>query len=136
LIRALNRAAERGVDVRVLTAGDCDVPIVALAARHIYGRLLRHGVRIYELYDTTLHAKTITIDSVYSTVGSFNLDTWSFNRNLEVNVAMLDPAIAESLQNLFVENIAKSQEVTLDGWSKRSWLTKFQHWLAYQILRI
>jgi cardiolipin synthase A/B len=136
LIRALNRAAERGVDVRILTAGENDVPIVALAARHIYGRLLHKGVRIFEMFDTTLHAKTITIDGVYSTVGSFNLDTWSFNRNLEVNIAMVDPAIAEAMKNLFMENIAKSREMTLDGWSKRGWFTKLRHWLAYQILRI
>lgn len=136
LIRALNRAARRGVDVRVLTAGDCDVPIVALAARHIYGSLLKHGVRIYELFDVTLHAKTITIDGLYSTVGSFNLDTWSDKRNLEVNIAMVDAPVAGELEEQFRSNIAKATEITLDSWAKRPWWKRLLHWSAYQLLRL
>src|SRR6185503_7826450 len=65
LKRALVHAARRGVDVRVLTAGRSDVPIVRLASQHLYGRLLRKGVRIFELENRVLHAKTATVDGVY-----------------------------------------------------------------------
>lgn len=136
LITAIKRAAERGVDVRILTAGVCDVPIVHLAAQHIYGSLLKHGVRIYEMYDSTLHAKTITIDGVYSTVGSFNLDTWSDKRNLEVNVAMIDPDIARQMQENFLRDIDTAAEIVLDTWHKRPWWKRIIHWTAYQLLRV
>jgi cardiolipin synthase len=93
---AIKAAARRGIDVRLLTAGVSftDVPVIAYAAQHVYGVLLRAGVRIYELQDRHLHAKTTTIDGIYSSVGSFNMDTFSEACNLEVNLTMLDPEIA------------------------------------------
>src|SRR4029450_4040559 len=93
LMRAMIRSAKRGVDVRLLTAGVSDVPIARAAAQHIYGQFLKHGVPICEMSDSTLHAKTMVVDGLYSTVGSFNLDQISDKRNLEVNVGMIDPAV-------------------------------------------
>jgi cardiolipin synthase len=136
LIRAINRAADHGVDVRILTAGVSDVPVVALAARHIYGQLLKHGVRIYEMFDSTLHAKTIAIDGIYTTVGSFNLDPWSDKRNLEVNVAIVDQAVAAEVEARFQSDIARASEITLDNWTKRPWWTRVVHWAAYQALKL
>lgn len=136
LIRAISRAARRGVDVRVLTAGRSDVPIVAMAARHIYRRLLKHGVRIFEMQDSVLHAKTVVVDGLFATVGSFNLDQWSDKRNLEVNVGMLDASVAREVQEQFLHNCGKAREVTLAEWGKRSWRQRLVHWAAYQLLRL
>lgn len=136
LIHAINRAAKRGVDVRVLTAGRSDVPIVALAARHIYGRLLKHGVRIFEMQTSVLHSKTVVVDGIYATVGSFNLDQWSDKRNLEVSLGMLDAAAAKSVHEQFVKNISKAREVTLADWGKRSLWQRLIQWAAYQLLRL
>jgi cardiolipin synthase A/B len=136
LIHAMTRAAQRGVDVRVLTAGKCDVPIVKLAAQHIYGRLLRQGVRIFEIYDCTLHAKTIAIDGLYCTIGSFNLDQWSHKRNLEVNVGILDPRVTGEVERDLLSNLKTAKEVTLETWQKRTWWRRLLHWAAYQLLRV
>jgi cardiolipin synthase len=136
LRRAMWRAARRGVEVRVLTAGLSDVPLVRLAAQHIYGSFLRHGVRIHELHDRTLHAKTLVVDGLYATVGSFNLDQWSDRRNLEVNVGLLDAAAARELHEQFVQNLARAREVHLSDWSRRSWPTRLLHWLAYLVARL
>jgi cardiolipin synthase len=136
LIRAISRAAERGVEVQLLTAGTSDVPIVAMAARHIYGRLLKRGVRIFEMYGCTLHAKTITVDGIYSTVGSFNLDKWSYQRNLEVNVGMLDSSIANEIQRQFEANLESTREVTLAEWENRNLWRRLVNWTAYQLLRL
>lgn len=136
LVRRLVHAARRGVDVRVLTAGRSDVPLVRLASQHLYGRLLRGGVRIYEMTQRTLHSKAVTIDGVFATVGSFNLDHWSHRRNLEVNVGVLDRATAVELEKSFQTNLEGSFEVQLATWERRSPLERFVHWLAYQILRI
>ena len=136
LMRAITRAAKRGVDVRILTAGVCDVPIVHLAAQHVYAHLLRHGVRIFELYDSTLHAKTAAIDGVYSTVGSFNLDIWSHKRNLEVNIAMIDPEMAHSMEAQFMANIRNAREVTLETCNRWPRWRRVLHWAACQVLHI
>ena len=88
------------------------------------------------MFDCTLHAKTMTIDGLYSTVGSFNLDEWSDKRNLEVNVAMLDAHVAGEMQRHFESNLGLAKEVTLDNWGRRSRWRRFLHWLAYQIARL
>jgi len=136
LVRALLHARRRGVDVRVLTAGRSDVPLVRLASQHLYGRLLRRGVRIFELHSRTLHAKTVTVDGVHATVGSFNLDYWSDRRNLEVTVGILDPAATAELERQFERDLAGAREVTLASWARRTWLERLLGWATYQLLRL
>jgi cardiolipin synthase len=136
LVRALVHAARRGVDVRVLTAGRSDVPLVRLASQHLHGRLLRSGVRIFELEARVLHAKTATIDGVYAAVGSFNLDYWSDRRNLEVSVSALDRGAACALEEHFRRDLEGAQEVQLSRWSARLWPRRLAGWVAYHLLRI
>ncbi len=136
LMRNLIAAAERGVDVRVLTAGVSDVRTVHSASQHLYGRLLRAGVRIFEMHGKTLHAKTATIDGVYATVGSFNLDRWSYGRNLEVIVGVLDRKMACKLEGQFEADLEVSREVRLETWSRRSLFLRVRHWVAYQLMRL
>ncbi len=136
LKKELVRAATRGVDVRVLTAGLSDHPSVRMAGRHLYGRLLRAGVRVFELQDQMLHAKTAAIDGVYTSVGSFNLDHWSDRRNLEVTVAVLDRDVTAELEAHFERDLLAAKEVTLEEWGRRGPLRRALDWLAYQVLRL
>jgi phosphatidylserine/phosphatidylglycerophosphate/cardiolipin synthase-like enzyme len=136
LMRALEHAARRGVDVQVLTAGRSDVPLVRQASQHLYGRLLRAGVRIFELESRVLHAKTVTADGVYASVGSFNLDHWSDRRNLEVSVTTLDRGAASALEQHFRQDLAEARERKLGDWRRRGLGERLLGWLAYQILRI
>jgi cardiolipin synthase len=136
VVSALCQAAMRGVDVRVLTAGRSDIPVVHLASQHLYGRLLRSGVRIYEMVGRNLHAKTTTIDRVYSSVGSFNIDYWSYRRNLEVSVSALDTHLAKGIEARFREDLESSREVSLATWERRPWFKRCLHWLALQAMRI
>jgi cardiolipin synthase len=135
-MRAMIRSATRGVDVRLLTAGVSDVPIARAASQHIYGQFLHHGVRIFEMFDATLHAKTMVIDGLYSTVGSFNLDQFSDKRNLEVNVGMIDPDVARVMEQDFERNLSQAREVTLENWKRRTRWQRFVHWCAYQLTRL
>lgn len=136
LMRAMRLAARRGVDVRVLTAGLSDVPLARWAGWHLYARLLRGGVRVFEMKGRTLHAKTVAIDGVYATVGSFNLDQLSHRRLLEVTVTMLDTGLAEEVERAFLEDLEISEEVTLDDLERRGWLARAFSWFAYQLSRI
>jgi cardiolipin synthase len=136
LERALEHAARRGVDVRVLTAGRSDVPIVRLASQHLYGRLLKAGVRLFEYQGRILHAKVATVDGVYASVGSFNLDHWSDRRNLEVSVAVLDRVTVAELERQFQRDLDGSREITLESWSRRTWPERLLGKLAYGLLRL
>jgi cardiolipin synthase len=136
LRKAMLDAAQRGVDVRVLTAGLSDVPLMRMASQHAYGQFLEAGIRIYEMFGMTLHAKTATIDGIYGTVGSYNLDHWSASRNLEVNVSAWDPDIAQELERNFRNDLLNSKEVVFSQWEARGLWTRFKHWFAYQIMRL
>ncbi|ELR10809.1 phospholipase D, putative [Acanthamoeba castellanii str. Neff] len=134
--RAIIRAARNGSDVRIITAGDSDIPFIRAAQQHIYSSFLKRGIKIYEMWDKKLHAKMASIDGIYSYVGSFNLDAWS-SRNLEVNVTVLDPPLAHQLEDRFEELIARScKEVSLDELEGRGLWEKNYHWLAYQFFTV
>jgi len=61
IIRALRRAAGRGVKVRILVPASGDVPLAALAGRHVFGRLLSGGVRIFLFQGVMLHSKAMSV---------------------------------------------------------------------------
>ena len=109
--RALTRARDRGVDVRVLLPAETDVEIVRHASRATWGRLLRHGVRIYEYEGRILHAKSAVIDGRWSTVGTYNLDYLSLRWLLEVNLCVLDEEFGSTMQRSFLRDLEQSREV-------------------------
>lgn len=111
--RALARAAQRGVDVRVIVPARCDVEMVRLASRAIWGRLMRSGVRIFEWQPTILHSKLAVIDREWVTVGSYNLDYLSARRNRELNVAILDPEFARRADDVLETALSECTEVAL-----------------------
>lgn len=111
VVRALGRAARRGVDVRILVPGTCDVEIIRHASRAVWPRLMRRGVRIFEWNDTILHSKVAVIDGLWSTIGTYNLDYWSLLHNLEVNVAVSDSDFAGAVEREFERDFAASRPV-------------------------
>lgn len=136
LRKALINAQRRGVDVRILTAGISDVPLMHYASRHVYTSFLQAGIRIYEMTAKTLHAKIATMDGIYSSIGSYNLDHWSARRNLEVNLSIIDQDIALGLKEQFDVDLRSSQEINKVRFFARSALRRFICWLAYLLLRI
>ena len=87
-VREMRRAAQRGVDVRLILQGQPDMAIVRTAASMLYDHLLRAGVQIYEYCERPLHGKVALVDDEWSTVGSSNLDPLSLSLNLEANVVI------------------------------------------------
>lgn len=120
LLAALKAAAARGVDVRVVLPGRTDSALVFNAGRSYYDQLLRDDVIIYERREALLHAKTVVIDGVWTTVGSTNLDWRSFLHNHEVNAVVLGKELGDRMRKSFAADVALSDEVTLEQWRKRS----------------
>jgi cardiolipin synthase len=98
LIRELRRAAQRGVQVRLILQGEPDMPIVKVAARMLYHHLVRAGVEVYEYCERPLHGKVAVVDDRWATVGSSNLDPLSLALNLEANVLVHDQAFNQTLR--------------------------------------
>ncbi len=123
---ALARAAERGVDVRLLLPGPrTDHASTRAAGQHGYGAMLRRGVRILEYQPTFLHAKMLLTDD-HAMVGSYNFDRWSERWNLEANQAIDDAGFADELAALFATDFADSREITWQQWQRRPWWARLR----------
>lgn len=119
MLHALEHAARRGVDVELLVPSQSDVLLTVSAARSDYSDLLKSGVKIYEWRGEMLHAKTATLDGVWSTVGTSNLDWWSIARDNEVNAVILSHSFARDMEQMFKNDLSSARQIELAQWKKR-----------------
>jgi cardiolipin synthase A/B len=130
LMRSLLRAARRGVEVHLMLPGVSDFWAPLQAGRSHYSKLLRAGIHVHELHDTLLHAKTCVIDGLWTTVGSSNLDWRSFLHNAEANLVILDAGLAQEMERVFMDDVARSREILRDEWARRGWRQRVVETLA------
>jgi cardiolipin synthase A/B len=133
VLKELTKAARRGVQVRLVLAGATDVLAVLLAARGLYPKLLRSGVRVFEWEGRILHAKTGVVDDDWSTVGSSNLDAMSLRHNLEVNAVVRSEAFTDALTRMFEDDLKFCREVTLADIKQRPLVERVLSYLAYRV---
>jgi cardiolipin synthase A/B len=127
---ALADAVKRGVDVKVIVPGNSDVGLMFYAGRSRYTSLLKSGVKIYERRGSVLHAKTAVIDAIWSTVGSTNMEVWSFLRNDEVNAVILGADFPDEMEDMFERDLEASDEIHLHEWKKRGIGERVKEWLT------
>ena len=130
LIKSLTAAAQRGVAVQLILPGHTDAWTVFHAGRSHFSKLLRAGVKIYERRGTVLHSKTVSIDGVWSTIGSSNLDWRSFLHNDELNAVILGRDFSRQINTMFAKDLAESDAIDLDAWEQRSLLLRLKEWAA------
>ncbi len=130
IINALTDAAMRGVDVKIILPGLSDSKLALNTQRYYYEKLLKSGVKIYEHGTSLLHAKTAVIDSVWSTVGSTNMDFLSLLHNDEVNAVVLNHDFAVEMENMFVSDLADSRQIHWSEWEKRPLLPRVMEWFG------
>ncbi len=129
-------AAQRGVSVKLILPSFSDFAGVFYAGRYHYARLLKGGVQIFEQQNAFLHAKTVVVDHVWSTVGSTNWDWRSFVLNDEISIVVIDEAFANRMRQLFESDLENSTRITLEGWQKRSWHERLRErfWATFERL--
>lgn len=125
-LRAVRRAARRGVDVRILLPGISDHFWLDVASRTYFGSLFRAGVKIYEYGDgrKLLHAKTAAIDDLWGTVGSANWDNLSLRLNYEANLVSVEKQFVNALKAHFLNDLRQAREIQPNEWKRRSRLSK------------
>ena len=122
-IDAFGAAVKRGVDVRVLapsTSGS-DNPMVQHAAHRNFEKLLKCGARLFEYPHTLLHQKIMTVDGVWSAIGSSNFDDRSFETNDELSLSIADEALAARFDAIFERYVQRADELDLERWARRGW---------------
>ena len=130
MLDALTKAAQRGVDVKLVFPGVSDAGMVRHAGRSFYTQLLASGVHIFELQASVLHAKTAVVDGYWSTVGSTNLDMRSFLHNSEVNLIVIDQNFGAVMESTFNEDLKNSVEITPEQWEQRPTSDRMREWMA------
>jgi cardiolipin synthase len=118
--KALVEAADRGVRMRILVPGShIDKQFVRTAGRAAYDELIEAGIEIYEYCPTMLHAKTLTVDEIWSSVGSVNFDNRSFQLHDEVTLCVQSEAFAGQLHDVFERDLEDSERIEPDEWRER-----------------
>ena len=118
--KLLMAARRRGVDVRILTVSDeTDVKTTLWAGRGRYEELLKAGIRIYEYQPTMMHSKTFIVDGLWGSIGSMNFDNRSLAFNDESNLLVLDDGFGKTVRDMFLDDLTRSREVTLEEFRKR-----------------
>jgi cardiolipin synthase len=128
-VNALTEAARRGVDVRVLIPAKSNHIVADWISRGYFSQLLDAGVKVLRYRDAMVHAKTATIDGTWSTVGTANIDRLSLTGNYEINVEIIHPALAKSLEHVFEVDESNSLELTKDEWEARDIYRRFTEFL-------
>ena len=118
-LEALKRAAADGVDVRLLLPQGSDVGWTVPVSRSLYRPLLEAGVRIFEWNGTMVHAKTAVADSRWSRIGSTNLNINSWLGNWELDVAIEDAVVSQTLEEHYVADLERSTEIVLKTYRLR-----------------
>ena len=124
-VDAMNAAAQRGVDVRLLLPLKSNHIVADWISRGYFSQLLDAGVRIFRFRDAMVHAKTSTIDSTWSTIGTANVDRLSLQGNYEINVEVIDESFAAVMEEIHRTDESNSLELTKSEWEARDLHRKF-----------
>lgn len=126
MLESLKMAAQSGVDVRIMIPSIPDHMFVYWANYSYCGELIKSGARVFIYEDGFLHAKTLVVDGQVATVGSANFDRRSFKLNFETNAFIYDKGFSKKMEKIFLDDMKKGSELTLDIYEKRSKLTKIK----------
>jgi cardiolipin synthase len=112
---ALEGAAMRGLDVRVVVPKLSDSHLVTAATRSYFDKLFKAGVRVYLYGPRMLHTKALLVDDDTAIIGTSNFDTRSFSLNFEIVVRFCDKGVAGKLQDSMASDMAAAEEETKDS---------------------
>ena len=109
VVHALQLAALRGVDVRLLIPDKSDNRLVDLAAASFFDDLANVGAKFYRYKDGFLHEKTMIVDDLAACVGTANFDNRSFRLNFEITAIIAEPDFIEEMAKMFEADFEKSR---------------------------
>lgn len=131
-ISALQLAALRGVDVRVIVPDKSDNKMVELSGWSYFAELDRAGIRFYRHQKGFMHQKVMLVDDVACTIGTANFDNRSFRLNFEITLGVLDRDFVDQVAMMLEQDLADSRLVSAPEVDAQGFLTR----LAIRISRL
>jgi cardiolipin synthase len=119
VLTALQAAAIRGVDVRILIPERADHLLVWLSAFSYFEQSIPYGIRIFRYHRGFLHQKVMLIDHRLAAVGSANLDNRSFRLNFEITGFSADAAFVDAVARMLEADFEASLEARVEDFSKK-----------------
>lgn len=130
ILSALQMAALRGLDMRVLLPSRSDSGFVQAASQSYVEGLLQAGVRVYLYTPGMAHSKLITVDGAACSIGTANMDIRSFRVNFEVNALLYNAPLTRQMEKDIEDDLVKSQELILTAWQQRGRWPRMKESLA------
>jgi cardiolipin synthase len=112
LLSALQLAALRGVDVRILLPAKRDHTLVWLASFFFVPAVTAYGVKVYRYMSGFMHQKVVVVDDTISAIGTANFDNRSFRLNFEVMSIVADPNFTARVASMVEQDLASSLDVS------------------------
>jgi cardiolipin synthase len=108
LLRTVESAARRGVDVVVVVPDRSNHWIADRVAAPLLREVARAGGRVFRFLPTMMHAKAVLVDDSVAAVGTANFDMRSLFLDFEVTVVLRGREYNSRLAAWFEETIASS----------------------------
>ena len=131
LLAALEVAALRGVDVKIILPAKNDSFMAKYASCAFFDELLTAGAKIYKFHGGLLHSKSIVIDEKIALLGTVNLDQRSFWLNFEMTMLIDNHEVAGELLTIQMHYLLASELLSLAQWKKRPYLKKLLESVVY-----
>jgi cardiolipin synthase len=124
-ISALQLAALRGVDVRILIPDQSDNPLVQLSAWSYLEDLEKVGINAFRYTNGFMHHKIMLVDDEYCTVGTANFDNRSFRLNFEITMAFADADFAAQVKKMLESDFTQARPMLGSELAQRSFWYRF-----------
>lgn len=132
IVSALQNAALKGVDVRVIIPRNPDNILVGLSAYSYLPELERAGVKIYKYNEGFMHQKVVLVDDDTSAIGTANFDNRSFRLNFEITMVMRDKDFGKQVEKMLVDDFLRSTRVSAAVYTQSHFLFR----LAVSVSRL
>ena len=130
ILTALCVASRIGVEVKIIIPEIGDSVIARYATNSYIEQLLKSGVQVFHYHKGMVHAKTMVVDGLLTSIGSCNLDNRSFDINFEINAFLYDSGVAAEMTEVYKQDLEETTELTLEDWMQRPKLEKVKEALA------
>lgn len=128
---AMRDALKNGVHVEIMLSSKSDIPFTPDVALYTAYQLMKKGAVVY-LYDGGFnHAKVMSVDGRFCTVGSANLNSRSLCYDYECNLFVFDKDDTEELLTHYRNDRKEAFLLTKEYWKSRPWINRFYGWLGY-----
>ena len=117
ILSCVQIAALSEVDIRLMIPQKSDTRFTQIGTHSYLEEIMAAGVRVFRYTGGFLHSKAIVVDDFISIIGSANMDERSYTQNFEANVFIYEEKTAQKLKTLFLNDLDKCEELTLEEWN-------------------